>query len=131
MPSTPTRDLVRAPGRSGKVLATSFTAETPTATYSVAYQDFDGKQSSPEQTIDQSRADLSVGKGGKLAGEKDVTAGSVKGKEFTADVPGHGTATMRFFVSGRRLYKLMVVGTGKSPDPHDVAKFLDSFRIIG
>ena len=58
-------------------------------------------------------------------------AGTVKGKEFTADVPGHGTATMRFFVSGRRLYKLMVVGTGKSPEPHDVAKFLDSFRITG
>ena|SRR5947209_4196592 len=129
-PGTPTRELVRAPGRSGKVLATTFTAEAAGTTYSVAFEDFDGKQT-PEQVIDQSRADLSAGKGGKLVKEKDVTAGDHKGKEFVADVPNRGKTYMRFFVAGNRLYKVMAVGTGKGPGERDVVKFMDSFRITG
>jgi hypothetical protein len=129
LPGTPEREHVKAPGRSAKVLATTYSVETSAATYTVAIQDFDGKQT-PEQLIDQSRADLSAGKSGKLLGEKDVTAGDTKGKEFVAEVPNRGKAYIRFFIAGRRVYKLMAVGTGgKSPDEGDVAKFMDSFRV--
>jgi hypothetical protein len=131
LPGTPEREHVKAPGRSGKILATTYTVETSMATYTVAIQDFEGKQT-PEQLIDQSRADLSAGKSGKLVSEKDVTAGDTKGKAFVADVPNRGKAYIRFFVAGKRLYKLMAVGTGgKSPDERDVAKFMDSFQVSG
>jgi hypothetical protein len=129
-PGTPTREVVRSPGRSGKVLAVTFTAEASGVTYSVAFQDFDGKQT-PEQVVDQSRADLLAGKSGKLLGEKDVSAGDWKGKDFVADVPNHGKAHMRFFVVGKRLYKLTAVGAGASPSERNVVKFMGSFRVSG
>jgi hypothetical protein len=128
-PGTPTRDTVPPPSRlkaGAKPRIVSFTADTPTASYSVAFEDFTGSET-PEKYVDTWRADLGS-KGTKLVSEKDVTAGSNKGKELVVEVNGR-TAHVRFFVAGRRLYKLQVVGAGKPPESREAAKFMDSFRI--
>jgi hypothetical protein len=126
-PGTPTREISRL--RTGaKATIVSFTAVTPDVTYSVAFEDFVG-QESPEQFVEKQRSDLTAGRGGKLIGEKDVTVGQYKGKEFVVEVPKQGTAHIRFIVAGHRLYKAMAVGAHKPPDAGDVAKFFDSFRI--
>jgi hypothetical protein len=131
-PGTPTRDTIPPPSRlkGGKPRVVSYTVDTPSATYSVALEDFDGKET-PDQFIGKQRSDLSAGRGGKLVSEKDVTVDTNRGKDFVVEVPNRGAAHIRFVAAGRRLYKLMVVGTGKPPDSHDVAKFFDSFRING
>ncbi|HEY1378475.1 MAG TPA: hypothetical protein VGF55_16875 [Gemmataceae bacterium] len=134
-PGTPTRDTIPSPSKlkpGAKPKVVSFTVETPDAVYSVAYEDFDAKERLPEQFVENQRAELSAGRGGKLVTEKDVTAGTHKGKEFVVEVPGRGTAYLRFFADGRRLYKVMAVGAGgKAPDPAAVAKVFDSFQITG
>jgi hypothetical protein len=135
-PGTPTRDTVPPPSKlkpGAKPRVVSFSVELPAANYSVAYEDFEGKET-PEQFIDKWRS--SLGGGTKLVSEKDVPARSREGvtidkgtgKDFVIAVDGR-TAHVRFYTFGRRLYKLMVVGTGKPPDPHDAALFMDSFRI--
>jgi hypothetical protein len=130
-PGTPTRDTIPPPSRlkaGAKPKVISFTAETPDATYSVAFEDFGGSET-PEQFIDKQGTELTAGRGGKVISEKDVTVGQAKGKEFVVEVPNRGTAHMRFIVAGRRLYKLTAIGARKAPDPGDVAKFFESFRL--
>ena len=128
----PKRFRPKKAGRSKFAVASivSFTADTPDAVYSVAYEDFDRPEAA-EQFVAKQRADLTAGKGGKLVGEKDVTAGPHKGKEFVVEVPGRGTAHIRFVPAGRRLYKVTALGTGKPPDAGEVAKLFESFQITG
>ena len=131
-PDAPTRDTVPPPSRlkaSQKPRIVSFTVEHTSGSYSVAYEDFDGKET-PEQFIDKWKADLTGGKNTKLVSEKDVTTGTERGKDFLAEVNGR-TAHVRFIPSGKRLYKLQVVGASKPPEARDVAKFMDSFRATG
>jgi hypothetical protein len=131
-PGTPTRDTVPAPSRlkpGQKPQIVSFTVEMPSENVSVMYEDFNGKET-PEQFVEKWKADAGSGKGTKLVSEKDVTTGKEKGKEYVVEVNGR-TAHVRFITSGKRLYKLQVVGVGKPPEARDVAKFMDSFRVTG
>jgi hypothetical protein len=132
-PGTPTREVFSRPGRSkaAKVKITSFTAETPDVTYSVAYDDFDPPRTdAPEQFLQRQHDELTAGRGGKLVSAKDVAAGSHNGKELVVEVPNRGTAHMRFVVAGRRLYKLTALGAHRPPEAAEVAKFFDSFQIM-
>jgi hypothetical protein len=128
VPGTPTRDVWALPGRgkAGKK-AVSFTADAPDAKYGVAYADFD-QPGDVDKFVQRQPGEL-ASRGGKLLGEKDVAAGPHKGKEFLVEVPGQGTAHIRFYVVGRRLYKVMAHGADRPPPPADVARFLDSFQI--
>jgi hypothetical protein len=130
-PGTPTRDTIPPPSRlkaGAKPTVVSFTVGAPDVTYSVAFEDFGGSET-PEQFIDKQRTELTAGRGGKLTSEKDVTSGQNKGKEFIVEASKSGAVHMRFIVAGRRLYKVMALGTAKPLDSRDVAKFFDSFRI--
>lgn len=131
-PGTPTREAVMPPGRakaSARPLAVSFTVETPDASYAVAFEDVDPKTRSAEQLVEQHRAEAASGKAGKLSGERDVTAGSHKGKELTIQLTSGGTAHIRYVAAGSRLYKLTVLGRTRPPDATAVAKFFDSFEV--
>jgi hypothetical protein len=131
-PGTPTRDTIPPPSKlkaGAKPRIVSFTAETPDVTYSVIHEDFDTKSDSPEQALDKHRADMAAGRGGKLVSEKDVVSGTYKGKEFVVEAPNRGTAHIRYFPVGRRLYKVMALGTQRPPEASEVAKFFDSFQI--
>ena len=133
-PGTPTRDTIPPPSQlkgGAKPKVVSFTVETPDVKYSIAYEDFDQGSDTPDQFIERQRTDLAAGRGGKLVSEKDVTAGPHKGKEFVVEVPKVGTAHMRFFAAGRRLYKVTAVGSRRPPEPAEVAKLFDSFQITG
>jgi hypothetical protein len=128
-PGAPTREVVpTGRSKSSRPRAVSFTAETPEVAYSVAYEDFD-KDGAAEQFIQRQHEELAGNRGGKLLDEKDVAAGPSKGKEFTVEVPGRGTARIRFLAAGRRLYKLTALGKTHPPDPAETAKFFDSFQI--
>jgi hypothetical protein len=133
-PGTPTRDTMPTPTKlkpGEKPRVVSFTVETPDGSYSVAYDEFDKRSDTPDQFVEKQRAELAAGHGGKLVSEKEVTVGTHKGKEFVVEVPNRGTAHMRFVAAGRRLYKVTALGTRRPPDASDVAKFFESFQIIG
>jgi hypothetical protein len=130
-PGSPRRDPRTAHLSSGtRVRDVAFELEEGGVAYGVVYADMDqrGLRSlTPEQYIDQQRQALASS--GKLQSEKDVTVGPYKGKEFVIDAPGQGKAFMRYFAAGRRLYSLVVKGKSRAPEPNEVAKFFDSFRI--
>jgi hypothetical protein len=133
-PGAPTRETIPPPGRSksAKPRVVFFTAEAADVKYSVAYEDFDQSgpgADTPEQFIQKQHNQLAGGRGGKLLDEKDVALGPHKGKELMVEVPGEGTARIRFFAAGRRLYKLTALGKTHPPDPGETAKFFDSFQI--
>jgi len=131
-PGTPDRELVHAQGRSkGRVLATTFTVETPDVSYAVAYEDLDAKVKTAEQLVEQHRGEAAAGKAGKLVSDRDVTVGTHRGKELVIQLAGGGTAHIRYVAAGERLYKLTVLGRKQTPDPAAVAKFFDSFQLTG
>jgi hypothetical protein len=131
LPGSPRRKERNERVRGSRVRDVEFAAEQGDVVYQVVYANMDqtGLRSlTPEQFIDQQRQQLAGSS--KLVGEKDVTAGPYKGKEFEVDVPGQGRVYMRFFAAGRRLYSVAVAGKGRSPDPAEVAAFFDSFQIL-
>jgi hypothetical protein len=133
-PGTPTREAIMPSGRSeaaAKPLAVSFTVETPDAHYAVAFEDVDTRTRSAEQLMEQHHAEATSGKVGRLAGERDVTVGSHKGKEFTIHLTSGGTAHIRYVAASSRLYKLTVLGRSKPPEPATVEKFFESFDVTG
>jgi hypothetical protein len=115
----------------GRVRDVAYELEVNGVAYGVVYADLDKAgltNTTPEQYIEQQHQALA--NGGKLQSEKSVTLGSYKGKEFVFEVPNQGTAHMRFYAAGRRLYSVLVVGKSRSPAPTDVAALFDSFRIL-
>ncbi len=71
--------------------------------------------------------------GGKLRGdEKPIKLdGKHPGREIVIEKNGEIIAKMRIFLVDRRLYQVMVLGTGPifAPKEKDVGSFLDSFRL--
>jgi hypothetical protein len=121
----------RTPRTHGRVRDVAFEVETNGVAYGVVYADLDQaglRSTTPEQYIDQQHQALSGG--GKLQGGKNITLGSYKGKEFVVETPGQKTAHLRFYAAGRRLYSVLVVGKGRSPEPSEVAGLFNSFRIL-
>ena len=50
---------------------------------------------------------------------------------MTIQLTSGRTAHIRYVAAGSRLYKLTVLGRTKPPPLGDVAKFFDSFEVIG
>ncbi len=65
-----------------------------------------------------------------VVSKKEIELGGNKGREVEFEIPekkGYGLA--RVYLVGDRLYKLAVATYGSKPDPEDVRKFFDSFRL--
>jgi hypothetical protein len=69
--------------------------------------------------------------GARMISEKDVSNGGHKGREIVADIPNRGVVHMRYYLAGKRLYSVMIVGKGKPVSDADVARLFDSFQITG
>jgi hypothetical protein len=55
--------------------------------------------------------------------------GDVPVREALIDSPRQGTCYFRWYLRGRRLYTLTVMGIGGSPPDDVVRRFFDSFQL--
>jgi hypothetical protein len=86
--------------------------------------------------VESSERALQPGKhpGRELAGqsgERALQPGKYPGRELTAELPGDkGRVKARFYLVGRRLYEVMVVGSASYVNSEVAGQFLDSFALM-
>lgn len=131
-PGTPTREAHPVSGTTAgaKHVAVSFSADTPEVKYSVSFEDFDHRSDTPAQFIDRQKAVITKRAGYKIGSETEVALGKHKGKEYVIEHPVTGTAHVRFFAVGSRLYKLTVYAPQRPVQATESAKLFDSFQVI-
>lgn len=131
-PGTPTREAHPVSGTTAgaKHVAISFTSDTPDVKYSVSFEDFDHRSDTPAQFIDRQKAAITKRAGYKIGGETEVALGKHKGKEYVIEHPVSGTAHVRFFAVGNRLYKLTAYAPKRPVQATESAKLFDSFQVI-
>jgi hypothetical protein len=69
--------------------------------------------------------------GSKMIGERELELGQHRGREIIADIPNRGIVHMRYYLAGKRLYTVMIVGKSAPAAEADVARLFDSFQITG
>ena len=105
------------------------------SSFVVSYSDLPDKEltkGSVDKRLEQACKGAVESARGKLrGGEKPIKLDGHPGREIEIEKDGKIVARMRIFLVERRLYQVMVLGSGTifSPKEKDVTTFLDSFRL--
>jgi hypothetical protein len=128
MPGAPTQKRQQL----GPISLAMYTLENRDGAYMVGYCDVPIPANEPE-AMTQRRLD-----GAREGAIRNINGGLIKenriwlhgrepGREIEANVPGKGIIRARFYVAGRRMYQVIVIGTPALVHSADATRFLDSF----
>jgi len=119
----------------GKIAVTSLTLDLKDRAYFAAYSDYPAnlvKNQGIEPTLDGSRNGAVQNVKGKLLKEQKITLGKQRlpGREILIEAAG-GAAHVRarIYISGDRLYQVLVGGPEKFVASKEATAFLDSFKV--
>jgi hypothetical protein len=127
MPGTPMQKRQRI----GPVSLVMYTLENRDGAYMAGYCDvpipFNEPEWQTQRRLDGAREGAIRNVNGGLLKENRIRLhGRDPGREIEANVPGKGIIRARFYVVGRRMYQMMVIGTPAFARSADATRFLDS-----
>jgi hypothetical protein len=130
MPGTPKEQTQKAVGVDVKL----YMVETRQGAYMASYADMPVPTNESDEQIqtrlDGARDGSVRNVNAKLLSTSNITLGKCPGRSYDAELPGgKGVVRGNIYMSGTRLYQVMVVGTKSFVDSADSKKFLDSFAI--
>ena len=115
-----------------------FAASATPHTYVISYLDFPEAQineSGPAAVLEANRDSFVQGVRGKLAEDQKVSLDRHPGREFRVERPGDGQAAgreyrVRQYLVRNRLYQVIAVSPKADSAPPELARFLDSFKLL-
>jgi hypothetical protein len=133
MPGSPTETKKTVKTATGQLHVTVHSAEGKNeALFVVSYTDFtdaDLKEGSVKKRLNNARDGAIGNTGGKLRSEEDIENSGIPGREIIIEKDGAVIVKMRLFLVKRRLYQVMVLGSGPDYSSKEVKMFLDSFHL--
>lgn len=134
MPGKPEKETVPVtiPGEQTSMYFYSFTSPEGTvyiASYSDMKLDLQGEDKVKMFLDGVREGQIKSNKANKLLGEKSITLGAYRGREFTIESPA-GITTSRVYLVGNRVYQLFFVKpAGYQDGAKSGQRFLDSFKL--
>ena len=126
--ATTTDSVPYSDGTKGTMYEFSVSLDNDNLAYMVLYNDYSAAQANGDpQTILQQTRDGAV-KGKTLLSDIAINLNGVPGREFTAK-DDSWNYTVRQFLSGKRLYQLIIVSNASNPATQ-TSDFLSSFKIF-
>lgn len=126
--ATTTDSVPYSDGTKGTMYEFSVSLDNDNLAYMVLYNDYSAAQANGDpQTILQQTRDGAV-KGKTLLSDIAINLNGVPGREFTAK-DDSWSYTVRQFLSGKRLYQLIIVSNAANPATQ-TSDFLSSFKIF-
>ena len=135
MPTKPTESKKKITTATVQLDAVVAVAEGRLDSYFVvSYCDYPAKElkaDSIDKRLDQGARAAVENARGKLRSEKPIKLDGHPGREIVIEKDGEVIAKMRIYLVDRRLYQVMVLGSGPifAAKEKDVGIFLDSFRL--
>ena len=133
MPAAPTEKKQLVKTATGQLQVMLLIAEGRNESlFVVGYADFpeaELKKGAIEKRLDQARDRAVENARGKLRSEKAIDLAGTPGREIAIEKDGVLVARLRIYLVGRRLYQVMVLGSGPVLGSKDVGIFLGSFRL--
>jgi hypothetical protein len=119
------------PGPFGPVADTACILDSADLSLGVTFADFDGpaRQNVPLESVVNAGRDAIRDKLGGAVRERAFHVGTVPVREAAIHSPRQGTCYFRWYVRGRRLYTVSILGTRATPPDDVVSRFFDSFRL--
>ena len=135
MPATPTKSVKKITTATAQLDAVVAVAEGRLDSFFVvSYCDYPARElkaDSIDKRLDQGAKAAVENARGKLRSEKPIKLDGHPGREIVIEKDGEVIAKMRIYLVDRRLYQVMVLGSGPifAVKEKDVGIFLDSFRL--
>ena len=131
MPGAATQKKQKGKAPTGDLNVILWVADGPNeSVFVVSYSDFaEVDPKSVEKRLDHARDGAVNSARGKLRSEKPIELGGHPGRELVIEKAGDTIVRMRIYLARRRLYQVMVLGSGPTFAAKDVETFLDSFRL--
>ncbi len=131
MPGRPRVEHRNMPSPFGPVADTAYILDTDRLSIGVVFADFTGPRQgnvSLDAVVNAGRDAIRDKLGGPVR-ERAFHAGNVPVREALIDSPRQGTCHFRWYLRGRRLYTVSIMGLRGSPPDDVVRRFFDSFQL--
>ena len=131
MPGTATEKKQKVKTAAGDLNVVLWVAEGRNdSVFVVSYSDFaEVDPKAVEKKLDHARDGAVNSARGKLRSEKAIELAGQPGREIVIEKAGETIVRMRIYLAKRRLFQVMVLGSGPIFATKDVETFLDSFRL--
>jgi predicted Zn finger-like uncharacterized protein len=134
MPGTPVIKQQMTPTPLGDVRVHFHTVERRDITFLLVYNDYPPliAHANVEELLDGVQQGAAASVKGKVLRSQKISLNGIPGREVDIDAPSKGvTMTMRYYLSGVRLYQVGVAGRRMTPDSTEAKKLFASFKIHG
>jgi hypothetical protein len=134
MPGDPKAQVQRVATQAGDIEVHSFVLEKKDIAYSVTYNDFPAallSDGNSDRMLNGARDGAVSSVKGKLLTDTGIALQEFPGREINIEAPdGKHTVVSRIYLVKSRLYQISVAVPNEDLQREDVAKFLDSFKLL-